>query len=143
MGGIIDRRKHIEVVAGVIMKGSLVLATRRGYGEWKGWWEFPGGKIEPEESREEALERELCEELGIGVNVEKLIDTVDYSYPDFDITLHFFLCSPGIEPLTLREHEAARWLDYNNLEKLKWLPADISIVKLIAELSRQRAHDCK
>ena len=137
------KEHHIEVVAAVIMKGSLVLATRRGYGRWKGWWEFPGGKIEPGESPEEALERELREELDVGVKVERLLDTVDYSYPDFDMTLHFFLCSSRGETITLREHEEARWLGADDLGKLRWLPADISVVKLIAGLSRQHMCDCQ
>ena len=121
--------KQIEVVAAIICKGDKIFATQRGYGEWKDWWEFPGGKIEAGESPEEALKREIREELSAEIMVGELLTTVEYDYPKFRLTMHCFLCTLIGDALHLNEHEAARWLKNNELDSVKWLPAD----KIIAE----------
>lgn len=120
--------KQIEVVAAVIVKDGQVLATQRGYGQFKDWWEFPGGKIESGESLREALRREIKEELDTEINVGELIGTVQWDYPDFHLTMHCFICSPASEALHLNEHEAALWLDRERLETVRWLPADLAIM---------------
>lgn len=125
--------KHIEVVAAVIRQGDHIFATQRGYGDFKDWWEFPGGKIEPGESREEALAREIREELSAEIRIEKHLKTVEWDYPAFHLTLHCFLCSLATEEMHLNEHEAARWLDKKSIYSLKWLPADEDILPLIVE----------
>ena len=122
--------KTIEVVAGVITDGGRFLATQRGYGDYKDGWEFPGGKVEPGESPEGALVRELKEELAVDVIVGERICTVEYDYPKFHLTMHCFFCTlpAGCRP-TLLEHEAARWLDRESLGSVNWLPADVEVVK--------------
>ena len=131
--------KHIEVVAAVIRKGDAIFATQRGYGEWKDWWEFPGGKMEPGETREEALVREIREELSAEISVDKFLCTVEYDYPAFHLTLHCFLCSLVTESLHLNEHESARWLERDAIGSVDWLPADESLLPLIErELSACR-----
>ena len=125
-------RRTVEVVAAVIRRGNTVLATQRGYGPWEGWWEFPGGKIQPGESPEEALVREIHEELNADIAIDKFLTTVDYDYPDFHLTLHCFWCSPASEELHLLEHEAARWLSAADLASVRWLPADEQLLPLIA-----------
>lgn len=131
--------KHIEVVAAVIRKGDAIFATQRGYGEWKDWWEFPGGKMEPGETREEALVREIREELSAEISVDKFLCTVEYDYPAFHLTLHCFLCSQVTESLHLNEHESARWLERDAIGSVDWLPADESLLPLIErELSACR-----
>lgn len=120
--------KQIEVVAAVIVKDGQVLATQRGYGQFKDWWEFPGGKIESGESLREALRREIKEELDTEINVGELIGTVQWDYPDFHLTMHCFICSLASEALHLNEHEAALWLDRERLETVRWLPADLAIM---------------
>ena len=124
--------KQINVVAAVIVRNGKIFATQRGYGEWKDWWEFPGGKIEPGESPEEALQREIREELAIDIAIGRLLTTVDYDYPDFHLTMHSYLChlKDDIQPHLL-EHEAARWLGKSELEEVKWLPADVEVIKAI------------
>lgn len=124
--------KKIEVVAGVLWREGKVLATQRGYGEFKDGWEFPGGKIEPGESKEEALRRELKEELGIDVWIKDLISTVECDYPNFRLTLHAFNCETE-GTFVLKEHEAARWLGSGELDSVDWLPADVEIVRQITE----------
>ena len=126
--------KHINVVAAVIVRNGKIFATQRGYGEWKDWWEFPGGKIEPGESPEEALQREIREELAIDITIDRLLTTVDYDYPHFHLTMHCYLChlKDDIQPHLL-EHEAARWLGKDNLEEVKWLPADVEVIKALNE----------
>lgn len=119
--------KTIEVVAAIIRRGNAVFATQRGYGPWKDSWEFPGGKIEPGEAPEEALRRELREELALEVRVGEEVARVEYDYPKFHLSMHLFLCIPEGEP-TLREHSAARWLSKDELETVRWLPADIEAV---------------
>lgn len=122
--------KSIEVVAGVITDGGRIFATQRGYGDQKDGWEFPGGKMEPGETPEQALVRELQEELAIEVNVGEKICTVEYDYPKFHLTMHCFYCSlaAGCKPKLL-EHEDAKWLDRANLNTVNWLPADVEVVK--------------
>lgn len=124
--------KHIEVVAAVIRKDGMIFATQRGYGDFKDWWEFPGGKVEPGESLEEALKREIREELSAEIRIEKLLRTVEWDYPAFHLTLHCFLCSLATEDMSLNEHEAARWLDGTSIYSVKWLPADMDVLPLIA-----------
>ena len=124
--------KHINVVCAVIVNKGRIFACQRGYGEWKDWWEFPGGKIEPGESPEEALQREIREELAIDITIDSYLTTVDYDYPDFHLTMHSYLChlKDDIQPHLL-EHEAARWLGKDNLEEVKWLPADVEVIKAL------------
>lgn len=129
--------KNIEVVAAIIVKDNKFFATQRGYGEWKGWWEFPGGKIEPGESPEQALVREIKEELDVDIIIEKFITTIEYDYPDFHLTMHCFISrlQDNEQPLVL-EHEAAKWLTSDHLDEVKWLPADkILIDKLKVQAS--------
>ena len=121
--------KRIEVVAAIIRKKSEVFATQRGYGDWKDWWEFPGGKMEPGETPEEALTREIREELSADINVDEFLCTVEYDYPKFHLTMHCFLCSLLTEAMHLNEHEAARWLRKDELESVGWLPADRVVIE--------------
>ena len=123
--------KQIEVVAAIIRKEDKIFATQRGYGEWKDWWEFPGGKMEAGESAEEALKREIREELSTEVSLDKLLCTVEYDYPKFHLTMHCYLCSLQTEALHLNEHEAARWLTKEELGSVKWLPADWEVIDKI------------
>lgn len=120
--------KHIEVVAAIIREGDRIFATQRGYGEFKDMWEFPGGKVEPGEDRIHALKREIREELDTEVDVDSFLCTVDYDYPDFSITLHFYMCSVVSGTLVLKEHEAARWLSASELRSVGWLPADMEVI---------------
>ena len=124
--------KKIEVVAAIIRRDDRIFATQRGYGEFKDWWEFPGGKMEPGESPEEALVREIREELDAEISVDKLLSTIDWDYPSFHLTLHCYLCSLLSEALHLNEHEAARWLGADELSSVRWLPADYAVLPLIA-----------
>ena len=123
--------KQIEVVAAIIRKDDKIFATQRGYGEWKDWWEFPGGKMEPEETSEEALKREIREELSTENSVDVFLCTVEYDYPAFHLTMHCYLCSLLTEALHLKEHEAAKWLAKDELDSVKWLPADLEVVENI------------
>lgn len=151
--------KQIEVVAAIIHDAEgHVFATQRGYGEWEGWWEFPGGKMEAGEGPEEALRREIWEELETRVAIERLVTTVEWDYPKlangracsrsedskqalvssrstaaFHLTMHCYWCHVESGPLTLKEHEAARWLAADELESVKWLPADLQVLKKIRE----------
>ena len=127
--------KRIEVVAAIIRKEGRIFATQRGYGEWKDWWEFPGGKMEPGETSEEALKREIREELSTEIRVDELLCTVEYDYPKFHLTLHCYLCSLVTEALHLNEHEAARWLANDELDSVKWLPADREVIEKIKLLN--------
>lgn len=123
--------KHIEVVAVIIRKRDKIFATQRGYGEWKDWWEFPGGKMEAGETPEEALKREICEELSTEISVDEFLYTVDYDYPQFHLTMHCYLCSLMTDSLHLNEHEAAKWLAKDELDSVDWLPADVIVVQTI------------
>ena len=120
--------KTIEVVAAIICDGDKVFATQRGYGEFVGWWEFPGGKIEPGESHHEALKREIREELDVDIHVGERLCSVEYDYLTFHLTMHCYLCSLASGCLTLCEHKEARWLAHNELNSVQWLPADVSVV---------------
>lgn len=123
--------KHIEVVAAIIRKGGKIFATQRGYGEWKDWWEFPGGKMEPGETPEEALKREINEELSADISVDEFLCTVEYDYSTFHLTMHCYLCSLLTDALHLNEHEAARWLTPDSLDSVNWLPADLLVIKAL------------
>ena len=123
--------KQIEVVAAIIRKGDKIFATQRGYGEWKDWWEFPGGKMEVGETPEEALVREIREELSAEISVNGFLCTVEYDYPAFHLKMHCYLCSLVTEALHLNEHEAAKWLTKDELDGVKWLPADVIVVQTI------------
>lgn len=129
--------KHIEVVAAVIRRGNEIFATQRGYGEFKDWWEFPGGKMEAGETPEEALKREIREELNAEINVGSLIQTVEWDYPAFHLTLHCFWCELVGEALHLNEHEAASWLNKDTLYSVKWLPADEGVLKEIERVLKE------
>lgn len=126
--------KRIEVVAAIIRKGDHIFATQRGYGDWKDWWEFPGGKIEPGETHEKALVREISEELSTLIEVDKFLCTVEYDYPTFHLTMHCYFCSLKSEALHLNEHEAARWLTKEELNSVNWLPADVQVVDIICRI---------
>ena len=121
--------KTIEVAAAVILKDGAVFATQRGYGPWKDWWEFPGGKIEAGECPQEALVREIREELDAEVEVGELLETVEWNYPDFHLTMHCFICALLSESMRLNEHEAAAWLTRETLDTVRWLPADEGVVR--------------
>ena len=125
--------KHIEVVAAVIKHEGKIFATQRGYGEFKDGWEFPGGKMESGESPQEALKREIKEELDTDIRVGKLIKTLDTDYPTFHITMHVFWAEVVSGELKLLEHEAAKWLpiDENLKTAVEWLPADLDVLKII------------
>lgn len=127
--------KHIEVVAGIIKDGEKIFATQRGYGEFKDGWEFPGGKMEPGETPQQALARELKEELAIDVSVGDFLCTVDYDYPTFHLTMHCFFCTiVGGKTPELLEHEAAKWLSMSELHSVDWLPADVGVVRAIEKI---------
>ena len=121
----------IEVVAAVILHEGRILATQRGYGEWKDWWEFPGGKMEVGETPEEALVREIREELSTEISVDEFLCTVEYDYPKFSLTMHCYLCSLLTEALHLNEHEAAKWLTLDELDCVEWLPADLKVIEAL------------
>lgn len=123
--------KTIKVVAALIVHEGRVFATRRGYGEWQGWWEFPGGKVEPDESPEDALVREIHEELDTLIKVENHVTTIEWDYPTFRLSMRCYLCSVVSGSLTLLEHEAAAWLDREHLRSVRWLPADEAILDKI------------
>lgn len=126
--------KTIEVVAAVIFKEGKVFATQRGHGDFKDGWEFPGGKIEPGETPEEALRREIREELETDVLIRELIDTIEYDYPDFHLSMRCYVGEIISGNLHLVEHEAARWLTADQLDSVAWLPADITLIPKIARL---------
>lgn len=128
----------IEVVAAIIRKGDKVFATQRGYGEWKDWWEWPGGKVEKGETPEQAIMREIREELDTEIGIDKFLCTVDWDYPKFHLTMHCFLCSLLTEALHLNEHEAARWLGADELDTVQWLPADLGLLPLLKEELKNR-----
>lgn len=121
--------KQIEVVAAIIFdEQGRIFATQRGYGDWKDWWEFPGGKIELGETPQQALKREIHEELDAEIEVGELLRTIDYDYPKFHLTMHCFKCKLTNSHITLLEHEAAKWLALDKLQSVKWLPADKDII---------------
>lgn len=118
----------VNVVAAVIQDGNRVFATQRGYGDFKDGWEFPGGKIEPGETPQQALKREIEEELDTEITVGDLLTVVEYDYPDFHLSMQCFLCTVAVGNLVLKEHEAAKWLTAEELDSVDWLPADIQVV---------------
>lgn len=120
--------KTIEVVAAIIIQDGKVFATQRGYGEWQGWWEFPGGKIEPGECPQDALKREIKEELDAEIEVGDLLETVEWDYPTFHLTMHCYICTLTSESIQLNEHEASAWLTKETLRSVKWLPADLVLL---------------
>jgi len=126
-----QRMKTIRVVAAIIIEKEKVFATQRGYGEFKDGWEFPGGKIELGETPEAAIVREIKEELDTEIEVVKLLDTVEYDYPQFHLSMDCFICKIKSGDLVLKEHEAAKWLTKENLDSVDWLPADLSLVEKI------------
>lgn len=121
--------KTIEVVAAIIVEENKVLATQRGYGEFQGGWEFPGGKVELGETLESALKREIKEELDVGIEIDTYIDTVEYDYPYFHLTMHCYKCRMLNGLLKLKEHEAAKWVSQNELKEVDWLAADRIVVE--------------
>lgn len=121
--------KTINVVAAVIKADGKIFATQRGYGDFKGGWEFPGGKVETGETPEEALRREIYEELDTEIAVGDLIDIVEYDYPDFHLSMKCYWCGIVSGDLVLKEHEAARWLTQDELEEVEWLPADKKLIE--------------
>ena len=126
--------KRIEVVAAIIHDSEgRIFATQRGYGEWKDWWEFPGGKMEVGETPKEALKREIWEELETRIVVERLAETVEWDYPQFHLTMHCYLCHVESGHLELKEHEAAKWLAADELESVNWLPADWEVLRKLDE----------
>lgn len=123
--------KTIRVVAAIIIENGKVFATQRGYGEFKDGWEFPGGKIEPDETPEDAIVREIKEELDTEVEVQELLDTVEYDYPTFHLSMDCFICKIISGDLVLKEHEAAKWLRRETLDSVEWLPADLGLIPQI------------
>lgn len=123
--------KTIRVVAAIIIKNEEVFATQRGYGDFKGGWEFPGGKIDAGETQEEALIREIKEELDTEVEIIELLDTIEYDYPNFHLSMDCFICKIKSGDLVLKEHEAAQWLTKETLDSVNWLPADLGLIDKI------------
>lgn len=133
-----ETRKRIEVVAAIICDAEgRIFATQRGYGAMKDGWEFPGGKMEAGETPEQALRREIKEELDTLIVVEDLLTTVEWDYPDFHLTMHCYWCHVESGLLTLKEHEAARWLTIDQIDTVDWLPADMEVIKEILAFFRQ------
>ena len=128
---VLNKMKTINVVAAIIVREGKVFATQRGYGEWKDWWEFPGGKIEPGEDPKDALRREIQEELATEINVGERLITVEYDYPAFHLSMQCFVCSIASGTLSLLEHEASAWLSAEELYSVRWLPADEEIIAKI------------
>lgn len=129
-----EQRKSIHVVAAIIKQDNKIFATQRGYGNYKDWWEFPGGKMEAGETPEEALVREIREELATEIHVDQYFMTVEYDYPEFHLIMDCFWCSVVSGELTLLEHEAAKWLPVDDLRQVQWLPADVEIIENIRKM---------
>ena len=137
------KMKTIHVVAAVILRDGKVFATQRGYGAYKDYWEFPGGKIEPGETAEEALVREIREELDTEIAVEAPFEQVEYDYPEFHLSMQCFLCRVIRGSLVLKEHEDAAWLDRERLDDVRWLPADETVISRLREiLPEDRGLEC-
>lgn len=128
--------KTVQVAAAIILKDGRVLAAQRGYGNYKDWWEFPGGKIRPGESPERALVREIREELRADIRVGDLFYVVEYDYPEFHLRMRCYLCELISDDIVLTEHEDARWLSAAEIEEVSWLPSDIKVVKKLKKLLR-------
>ena len=130
--------KQIKVVAAIIQKNSTIFATQRGYGAYKDWWEFPGGKIEPGETPKEALIREIREELNTCIAIDRYLTTIEYDYPEFHLSMDCFFCHIAEGEPMLLEHEAAKWLPLEALWQVNWLPADVLVVE---EIEKQYRND--
>ena len=126
--------KKIEVVAAIIHQNKQIFATQRGYGDFKGGWEFPGGKVEPGETPEAALVREIREELAVEISVGELLTTVEYDYPNFHLTMHCYLCQLTGGEFRLLEHQTDRWLGKGELYSVEWLPADVGVIPLLERI---------
>ena len=124
----------LHVVAAIILRGRQVFATQRGYGEFKGWWEFPGGKIDAGESHQQALMREIKEELDADITVGDLLETIEWDYPAFHLRMYCYVCALRSEDVQLNEHMDSAWLTKETLDSVKWLPADIGVLEKIREL---------
>lgn len=125
--------KTIKVVAAVIKRNNKIFVTQRGYGEFKDGWEFPGGKVEKGETKEEALIREIKEELDTVIKVDSYLDTIEYDYPDFHLSMDCFICSIVEGNLVLKEHEDSKWIKKEEIDTLNWLPADLVIIDKVKE----------
>ncbi|MGN1276865.1 MAG: (deoxy)nucleoside triphosphate pyrophosphohydrolase [Floccifex sp.] len=126
--------KTIKVVAAIIKKDNKIFVTQRGYGEFKDGWEFPGGKVEKGETKEQALIREIQEELDTVIQVDFYLDTIEYDYPSFHLSMDCFVCSIVEGNLILKEHEDSKWITKEEIENLSWLPADLTIINKVKEL---------
>ena len=126
--------KTIEVVAAIIEHNNKIFITRRGYGEFENMWEFPGGKMEQGETQEEALTREIKEELELDIDIAKYLTTVEYDYPNFHLKMHCFICTISGGKLHLNAHNDAKWTTLGALDNLNWVPADILVIKKLKEL---------
>ena len=131
--------RNIKVAAAIIEKDGKIFATQRGYGNYKDWWEFPGGKIEAGESPQEALRREISEELDTEIAVGQLLTSVEYDYPEFHMSMDCFICTIVSGQLTLLEHEAARWLGAGELWQVRWLPSDIKVIEELEKYLNKEA----
>ena len=131
MSNGLNNIRIINAVCAIIINNGTIFACQRGYGEWKDWWEFPGGKVEEGESSEEALRREIREELATDITVGDLFTTVECDYPKFHLTMHCYICSINQGSLSLLEHEAAKWLTCSTLNSVKWLPADRMVIEML------------
>lgn len=129
--------KTVRVVAAIIINDGKVFVTQRGYGEFKDGWEFPGGKIDAGETPEEALVREIKEELDTEVEVKELLETVEYDYPKFHLSMDCFICKIKAGKLVLKEHEASKWLTKETLDSVEWLPADLELIEKIENYLRK------
>jgi len=126
--------KTIKVVAAIIRDNDKILATQRGYGDFQGMWEFPGGKIEVDETPKAALEREIEEELNVIIEIEKFVKRVEYDYPQFHLSMDCFICKIKSGTLELKEHQQAKWLTKDTIENMNWLPADIELISELKEM---------
>lgn len=135
--------KTVRVVAAIIRDGNRIFATQRGYGEQKGGWEFPSGKIEAGESARQALAREIREELETEISVGKLLGTIEYDYPNFHLSMDCFMCEIIKGELVLKEAEAAKWLTADTLYSVDWLPADLTIIEKVKQILEEKNHVSK
>ena len=126
--------KVVEVVAAIIFDKDKIFATQRGYGEFKDWWEFPGGKIEKNAAKQAALKREIKEELDVDIDIEDFITTVEYDYPNFHLSMKCYICSIVEGELILLEHESAKWLHKDDIDSVDWLPADLSLIAKLKDI---------
>lgn len=131
-----ETKKTIRVVAAIITDGERILATQRGYGAFKGMWEFPGGKIEEGEMPEQALQREIKEELQLEIAIQRFVSTVHYEYPDFILNMDCYLCNIVGGKMSLIEHQAALWLTPEQLTMVEWLPADVELVEQLRQIMK-------